>query len=122
MSQFCAAEKRQCLYVQKRLSWGRTTETAAMDSTQVTRRQARAIHGMVLSMRDYLFKLRRRMADRGFQPDDPLFALVKQAEQAIGELYVDVEFRMKCGPVDLPTRAQVNELEKRTMRKHEQRR
>jgi hypothetical protein len=93
-----------------------------MDSTQVTRRQALAIHAKVVPMRDYLFRLRKRMADRGFQPDDALFALVKQVEQAIGELYVDVEFRMKCGPVDLPTRAPVNELEKRTMRKHEQRR
>jgi hypothetical protein len=79
-----------------------------MNADQVTRRQARMIHGRVVPMREYLWALQKRMAQRGFTRGDPLYDLVANAAQAVGELYVDVEYRMKVGPVELPPRPPVN--------------
>ena len=78
------------------------TRGHTMNADQVTRRQARAIKSKVEPFRYYLYQLRSRMSARGFAPGDPLFDLVRQAETAIGELFVDIEYRTKCGPVELP--------------------
>jgi hypothetical protein len=88
-----------------------------MDADQVTRRQARAIKSKVEPFRYYLYLLRSRMSARGFTPGDPLFELVRQAETAIGELFVDVEYRTKCGPVEGSKRPPINPLDRRSSRK-----
>jgi hypothetical protein len=93
-----------------------------MDSNEVTRRQARVIMARVGPMRDYLFRLRSRMEQRGFTREDRLFALVKAAELAIGELYVDVEFQMRCGPVEVPPQKRTAWLEQKSARKRHDRR
>jgi hypothetical protein len=87
-----------------------------MNADQVTRRQARMIEGRVVPMRAYMFALKDRMAKRGFTPGDPLFDLVANAAQALGELYVDLEYRRKVGPVDLPPRPEVNHKTRRELR------
>jgi hypothetical protein len=69
-----------------------------MDSSQITCRQAQAIKVRVEEMRDYLHRLRVRMAKRGFPPDDPLYQLVVEAQKSIGELYRDICNRAHGGP------------------------
>lgn len=93
-----------------------------MNADQVTRRQARAIRSRVADMRQYFFRLRTRMVQRGFQSDDPLFALVEQAERAVDELFVDLEIRVREGPVSVPEPTQTPWLEQRSARKRHDRR
>jgi hypothetical protein len=88
-----------------------------MDSSQVTRRQAQAIKVRVEEMRDYLYRLRVRMAKRGFPPDDPLYSLVVEAQQSIGELYMDVCSRAYGGPTITPLPNTTAWLDKRSARK-----
>ena len=88
-----------------------------MDSSQVTRRQAQAIKTRVEDMRDYLYRLRTRMRNRGFPPEDPLYILVVQAQQSIGELYMDVANRAYCGPTIPPTENKTAWLDQRSARK-----
>jgi hypothetical protein len=90
-----------------------------MDSSQVTRRHARSIMAKVEPMRAYLYRLRDRMSRRGFPPEDRLFELMKQAEKAIDELYVDVQLRMRCGPVELPPTDKTAWLDQRSARKRD---
>jgi len=88
-----------------------------MDSSQVTRRQAQAIKTPVEDMRDYLHRLRVRMAKRGFPPDDPLYRLVVEAQQSIGELYMDICGRAYGGPSSTPPAKETPWLEQRSARK-----
>ena len=37
-------------------------------------------------------------------------------EASIGELFIDVEYRAKCGPVELPKSATINPLDRRSAR------
>jgi hypothetical protein len=92
-------------------------EAATMDSSQVTRRQAQAIKNRVEEMRDYLHRLRVRMAKRGFPPDDPLYALVVAAQQSIGELYMDICGRTYGGPNSTPSAKRTAWLDQRSARK-----
>jgi hypothetical protein len=93
-----------------------------MKAEQVTRRQARVLHARVSEMRMYLCRLRSRMTKRGFVPDDPLFELVKKAEQAIGELYVDLDVRRREAPLSVPEQVQTPWLEQKSARKRHDRR
>jgi hypothetical protein len=94
-----------------------TTEAATMDSSQVTRRQAQAIKSRVEEMRDYLYRLRIRMSKRGFPPDDPLYMLVVEAQQSIGELYMDCCNRAYGGPTSTPPANKTAWLQQRSARK-----
>ena len=93
-----------------------------MDSSQVTRRQAQAIKVRVEDMRDYLYRLRVRMAKRGFPPDDPLYSLVVEAQKSIGELYMDVANRAYGGPTSPPPANKTAWLDQRSARKKSRRR
>jgi hypothetical protein len=88
-----------------------------MDSSQLTRRQAQAVKKRVDEMRDYLYRLRLRMSNRGFPPDDPLYVLVVQAQQSIGELYMDVANRAYGGPAKSPPEHKTAWLDQRSARK-----
>jgi hypothetical protein len=88
-----------------------------MNSSQVTRRQAQAIKNRVEEMRDYLSRLRTRMRNRGFQQEDPLYTLVVQAQQSIGELYMDVSNRAYTGPASPPAENESAWLNQRSARK-----
>jgi hypothetical protein len=59
-----------------------------MRSDQLTRRQAQALKNKIRPMLGYLSRLKRRMAQKGFPPDDPLWQLASKAEQAMHELHV----------------------------------
>ena len=87
-----------------------------MDSSEVTRRQAQAIKVRVEEMRDYLHRLRVRMAKRGFPPDDPLYVLVVEAQKSIGELYMDVCSRTYGGPTSPPSVNKTAWLDQRSAR------
>lgn len=43
----------------------------------------------------YLSALKRRMEQRGFPPDDPLYRHVVQAQQALSDLHIHVHY-MTC--------------------------
>lgn len=73
-----------------------------MDSSQVTRRQARIIKGKLEPTLDYVTRLRRRMAKRGFHPDDELMKLVIDTEMALHKLCVDLLILTEDGPTALP--------------------
>jgi hypothetical protein len=49
-------------------------------------------------MAQYINRLKKRMLTRGFQPDDPLFAAVLNAERATHALLVQAELLAKPGP------------------------
>jgi hypothetical protein len=93
-----------------------------MNADEVTRRQPRTIRARVEEMRKYFYRLRTRMAQRGFDPSDPLFVLVKNAELAVGELFVDLEIRTREGPVSIPEARRTEVLDQRSARKRHDRR
>ena len=68
-----------------------------MDSSQVTRRQARIVKGRLQPTLDYVTQLRRRMAKRGFVYGDELMDLVCDAEMALHKLCVDLLLRTENG-------------------------
>jgi hypothetical protein len=76
-----------------------------MDSSQVTRRQARIVRAKIEPTRDYLTKLRRRMQQRGFASDDELMGLVIAAEQAWHSLCNDLQLRIWDEPTVPPANA-----------------
>jgi hypothetical protein len=88
-----------------------------MNSREITRRQAQAVKAQIEPMRDYLHRLRVRMANRGFPPDDPLYLLVTGAQQSIGALFMDVANRAYGGPIDPPQKKEPNPLDQRSARK-----
>jgi hypothetical protein len=73
-----------------------------MDSSQVTRRQARIVKGRLQPMLDYVTRLRQRMASRGFSQGDELMGLVSNVETALHALCVDLLIRTEDGPTALP--------------------
>lgn len=73
-----------------------------MDSSQVTRRQARIVKGRLQSTLDYVTQLRGRMAKRGFVSGDELMDLVCDAEMALRKLCVDLLIRTEYGPAAPP--------------------
>ena len=73
-----------------------------MNSSQVTRRQARIVRAKIEPTRDYLTKLRRRMQQRGFASDDELMGLVIVAELALYSLTNDLQLRVWDGPKESP--------------------
>lgn len=91
-----------------------------MNADEVTRSQTRIIRDKIVPMRAYLFALKKRMAGRGFAGGDPMFDLVANAAQAVGELYVDV--RMRSGPRSSPDRKETVWLDRRSVRKRHDRR
>ncbi len=93
-----------------------------MKADDITRRQAQAIKAKIDPMRDYLYRLRTRMMKRGFQPDDRLYQLVVEAQQAIGELYMDVSARAFGGPISPPADAETAWLDRRSARRRHDRR
>ena len=86
-----------------------------MDSSQVTRRQARIVKGQIEPTRDYLTSLRQRMAQRGFVSGDELMDLVCNAEMALHNLCVDLRIRMDDGPTAPPPPPKSLGISKRAM-------
>jgi hypothetical protein len=73
-----------------------------MNSSQVTRRQARIVRAKIEPTRNYLTKLRRRMQWRGFTSDDEMMGLVIAAEQALHTLCNDLQLRICDGAKEPP--------------------
>jgi hypothetical protein len=93
-----------------------------MKDEQVTRLQARVLHARVSGNADVLYRLRSRMTKRGVLPADPLFELVQKAEQAIGEMYVDLNVRRRESPLSVPEPQHTPWLEQKSARKRHDRR
>jgi hypothetical protein len=66
--------------------------TIGMDSRDLTAAQADAILKRLAPMVCYLAKLRDRMGKRAFPPDDELFALAKQAHDAMHNLSIRTHY------------------------------
>jgi hypothetical protein len=62
----------------------------------LTREQAAAVAKSVGLMLGYLVRLRERMGKVGFLPGDPLYQLVRKAEDALHRLSVELHYR-SCG-------------------------
>jgi hypothetical protein len=73
-----------------------------MKADEVTKRQARIVKAKLEPTLDYMTRLRQRMAQRGFDGDDTLMALVSDAERALQALCVDLLIRTEDGPTALP--------------------
>jgi hypothetical protein len=69
-----------------------------MQSSDLTRDQARPLKNKMQPMLGYLGRLKKRMVRRGFQADDPLFTAVVQAEDAKHALHVEGHY-LACGDV-----------------------
>ena len=67
-----------------------------MCSDDLTREQARALKNKLQPMLGYLNRLKKRMHNKGFPPDDELLNLVVKAEGALHELQVATHY-LACG-------------------------
>ena len=76
----------------------RSIVDAAMQSTDLTREQARALKNKLAPMLGYLTRLRKRMAFKGFTQDDELLQAVQRAEMAMHQLHVAAHY-LSCGDV-----------------------
>jgi hypothetical protein len=70
----------------------------AMRSDDLTREQARALKSKLQPMLGYLNRLKKRMANKGFPPNDQLLIAVCKAEMAMHELQVATHY-LACGEV-----------------------
>jgi len=62
-----------------------------MNSSNLSREQARALKNKIGPMLAYLGRLNKRMTFKGFPPDDPLLAAI-EAETALHELDVATHY------------------------------
>jgi hypothetical protein len=69
-----------------------------MQSSDLTKAQARALKNKLAPMLGYLNRLKRRMVRRGFPPDDPLLVAARRAEDALHALHVEAHY-LACGDV-----------------------
>jgi hypothetical protein len=67
-----------------------------VNRNDVTKEQAAAIGKALFRTTGYLSRLRRRMVQVGFPPDDPLFRLVERAFDVLQHLGVEVHY-LSCG-------------------------
>jgi hypothetical protein len=64
-----------------------------MQSTDLTRNQARALQNKLEPMLAYINKLRHRMQNKGFPLDDQLWVSVSSAHEAMQKLITE----LRCG-------------------------
>ncbi len=63
-----------------------------MDSRDLTKAQAVAIHERLRPMAAHLHKLQERMEQRGFPTDDKLYLLVIRARTAVEDLFIATHY------------------------------
>ena len=63
-----------------------------MDSSQIKPEQAMRLCASLRGSMAYLLKLRQRMEELGFPPDDPLYRATTHAQQAIQDLHVRAHY------------------------------
>jgi hypothetical protein len=91
-----------------------------MQSTDLTREQARALKSKLQPMIGYLSRLKRRMYQRGFLAGDPLLDAVVNAENAMHALSVETDYlAMSASKVDKPPALDPLFTRKSKPRKHE---
>jgi hypothetical protein len=64
-----------------------------MDSRNLTKKQAEELAAKIQPMAGYLHRLRSRMIERGFPPDDPLLLIVTKAYDATDQLFMELHYR-----------------------------
>jgi hypothetical protein len=67
-----------------------------MNRNNVTKEQAARISKALFPTTNYLIRLRKRMEQRGFSFDDPLYLLVCAAHEAVNRLRLDTHY-LACG-------------------------
>jgi hypothetical protein len=67
-----------------------------MTSEDLTKDQLRPVCEAVCRQKEYLYRLRDRMAKRGIPHDDPLYLHVDKAYQGVFHLWIDLHYRV-CG-------------------------
>lgn len=72
-----------------------------MNSRDLTKAQANAVHEQLRPMVGHLHKLQDRMDQRGFPIDDELYLLVKKAREAMDELFIATHY-LGCDNVGRP--------------------
>jgi hypothetical protein len=63
-----------------------------MDESDITHEQARQLHERLYASLNFLTRLRERMERRGFLPDDPLYALVAESQDAVFRLRMHLHY------------------------------
>jgi len=69
-----------------------------MDSSNLTRSQAKKVNAAIFPKLNYLDRLRKRMQKVGFPHDDPLWVLVEKAYYAMQRLYMETHY-LSCNGV-----------------------
>jgi hypothetical protein len=67
-------------------------DEATMDGKQLETGQATRIYQALWPALNYLFRLRTRMEEVGFRPDDPLYLLVAKAYDAMHHLRTLIQY------------------------------
>jgi hypothetical protein len=76
-----------------------------MDSSDVTKDQARQMHRSLFKLANYLWKTTNRMERRGFPLDDDLYRRTKAAYDAVCSLCMELHY-MSCDGVGKPRRGE----------------
>jgi hypothetical protein len=63
-----------------------------MQRDDITTEQARQLHERLYGSLNFLTRLRERMERRGFEPDDELFLLVSDAQDAVFHLRMNLHY------------------------------
>lgn len=79
-----------------------------MDRTDVRKSQAKQISHALFPKINYLFRLRKRMEEVGFPPNDKFYLLVCKAYDAMQQLSVEVHY-LSCDGVGNPTKKEEGE-------------
>ena len=74
-----------------------------MDRDSLKKSQAATINKALFPNLNYLLRLRRRMEQVGFPPDDKLYLLVCKAYDAVYRLHVETHY-LSCDGVGRPSR------------------
>jgi hypothetical protein len=75
-----------------------------MERDDITAEQARQLHERLYGSLNFLTRLKERMERRGFIPDDPLFLLVADAQDAVFHLRMNLHYLSCRSGVGLPPR------------------
>jgi hypothetical protein len=67
-----------------------------MKASDLTTEQAEAIKDRIAPMLAYLHRLKARMDERDYLPNDPLYVLVAGARESLRSLWVETHY-LSCG-------------------------
>ncbi|HZZ80673.1 MAG TPA: hypothetical protein VFE62_19375 [Gemmataceae bacterium] len=73
-----------------------------MTSDDIVKDKAKPLAETVCRQKEYLYRLKTRMADVGIHHEDDLYSHVEAAYKAVFELWIDLHYR-SCGKLPIKT-------------------